>query len=37
VAVARFFAAERLPLVTADLGILRRTTLDTMDVPDGAF
>ena len=37
VAVARFFAAERLPLVTAECAILHHTTLDLMDVPEAAF
>jgi len=37
VAAARFFAASRLPLLTADRAIAEATSLDPMDVPEAAF
>jgi len=37
IAVGAFFAAERLPIVTAEYEILRRATLSVMSVADAAF
>jgi alkylation response protein AidB-like acyl-CoA dehydrogenase len=37
IAVAQFFAAERLPLVSAEFVILSRATIDLMEVSQGAF
>ncbi len=36
-AVARFFAATVLPRLEADRKVIEQTTLDLMDVPEGAF
>jgi hypothetical protein len=37
VAAARFFAATRLPLLTAERAIAEATDLDLMDLPEAAF
>ena len=37
VATARWFAANRLPLIKAELKIAEGTTLDLMDLPESAF
>jgi hypothetical protein len=37
VATARWFAANRLPLIKAELKIAEATTLDLMDLPESAF
>ena len=34
---ARFFAATVLPLLAAERTIVEETTLDLMDLPEGAF
>ena len=37
VGAARFFAAERLPLLAADRAVAEATTLDVMDLPEDAL
>ena len=37
VAAARFFAAERLPMLAADRAVAEATTLDVMDLPEAAL
>ena len=37
VATAKFFAAQRLPLITAERAIAEATTMDLMDLPEDSF